>query len=164
MIKFVKSQSWDQLIRMETSPGTARLPSFLEIFMRKVAASLIAAMIIFGLAAFAIPHFTQKSVCTLTGLTGFEQIENVAYCHNVNIAPSTYKAVIALAGKKHILCGTPMFVYETYDAYGKARTAVDFTRGCYAEHYNFPDPNHTIYIYTGPKPNTQMWPDPRIRC
>lgn len=83
------------------------------------------------------------SICTLTGLTGAAQQENLLYCDTnaisgvvTNAAPSTYMQAIHLAQQKGVVVGTPTSVSQTVDWAGAPVTYVEFSSGLHAEHWN----------------------------
>jgi hypothetical protein len=94
--------------------------------------------------------------CTLTGLTGAAQQENLLFCNTNGIAgvpdPTTdccgsvYKQAIHLAQQKAIVVGYPLAVIQAVDWAGVAITYVTFSSGLHAEHYN--PSNGIARIYT----------------
>ncbi len=92
------------------------------------------------------------SVCTMKGLTGPAQQENMFFCSTnamngvvTNGASSVYKAAIDAALVRHIIVGTPTSVIACQNWVNVPETCVTFTSGYRAEHYN-PSYGH-IRIY-----------------
>ena len=106
----------------------------------------------------SIVAHAQSTVCTMTGLTGAAQQENLLYCANgTNIAPSTYPEAIALAQMKNIVVGYPTMVTSTVDWPGVPVTDVEFSRGYHAEHHCGCNGTDAIVRYYSPE-DIQVWP------
>jgi hypothetical protein len=109
------------------------------------------------MSAFALYMKTTPSVhaqsqhpafvtCTLTGLTGAAEQENLLFCNVNGIAgvtnPTTdccgsvYKQAIHLAQQKGVVVGYPLAVIQTVDWAGTPITYVPFSSGLHAEHFN----------------------------
>ena len=153
------------------------------MFTSKNLLRLAIALLLLGILAVGVAVLTTSRakasapfVCTMTGLTGPAQQENLLYCPSTTsftqftagatpvtvtdtLAPSTYQAAISLAAQKHIIVGTPILVTETVDWAGCQITDVEFSRGFHAEHHNVnsacaPD---LIVRYYSPE-GVRVWP------
>lgn len=128
--------------------------------MKKIIVLIILLLTIASSLSGFVIYSSNQSVCSLTGLSGPEQQENMLYCANgTNIAPSTYREVISLAGTKHMIAGTPEFVTETVDWAGCPITDVEFTRGFHAEHHNVGNAcNNDLLVRIYSPEGIRVWP------